>query len=153
MIAPRDIVSRIITELQDVSRGVAAVLSAIDTERSAATSTPAPISITSGPATNQFPEIFVDVTGNEFEYNVIPVTKDTITQNYTVEILCALRSAEALCEAWISNYLEAVTRILLAANLADVTQITMIRHDIADMYDKAGNMTKIGAVVCEVRIR
>ena len=111
-------------------------------------STPTPKQITNGVDNGQYPAIFIDISGVEFEDATMNYEAGNIRAKFTAEVVVVMKSTEQTkLKNWVSNYIEALTNIL--PNSVGI-QTTISRIDIMELNNKTGGYGKAAGLVIEI---
>ena len=110
--------------------------------------TPTPKQITSGVDNGQYPAIFIDISGVEYEDATMNYETENIRVKFTAEVVVVMKSTEQTkLKQWISNYIEALTNII--PNSVGI-QTTISRIDIMELNNKTGGYGKAAGLVIEI---
>ena len=139
----RDVEEDLLEEIED---NINSELAEVDYTRS--DSTPTPKQITSGVDNGQYPAIFIDISGVEFEDATMNYETENIRVKFTAEVVVVMKSSEQTkLKQWISNYIEALTNIL--PNSVGI-QTTISRIDVMELNNKTGGYGKAAGLVIEI---
>ena len=110
--------------------------------------TPKPAAITDSDPKFQYPEIFIDIDRIDTDNTTLRTDYNSLACVYDVNIYVSIMTNDSRVVGWISNYIEAIVKILLSQK--DYF-LNVNRIDITDLSSDKIQYTKIANINIEVK--
>ena len=110
--------------------------------------TPKPAAITDSAPKFQYPEIFIDIDRIDTDNTTLRTDYNSLACVYDVNIYVSIMTNDSRVVGWISNYIEAIIKILLGQK--DYF-LNVNRIDITDLSSEKIQYTKIANINIEVK--
>jgi len=110
--------------------------------------TPKPAAITDSAPKFQYPEIFIDIDRIDTDNTTLRTDYNSLACVYDVNIYVSIMTNDSRVVGWISNYIEAIIKILLSQK--DYF-LNVNRIDITDLSSDKIQYTKIANINIEVK--
>lgn len=110
--------------------------------------TPKPAVITDSAPKFQYPEIFIDIDRIDTDNTTLRTDYNSLACVYDVNIYVSIMTNDSRVVGWISNYIEAIIKILLSQK--DYF-LNVNRIDITDLSSDKIQYTKIANINIEVK--
>jgi len=110
--------------------------------------TPKPAAITDSAPKFQYPEIFIDIDRIDTDNTTLRTDYNSLACVYDVNIYVSIMTNDSRVVGWISNYIEAIIKILLSQK--DYF-LNVNRIDITDLSSEKIQYTKIANINIEVK--
>jgi len=112
---------------------------------------PYALNITKDIIKNQYPEIYIDVTGSDFTNDILDTDIDLSDEVFEVEIKAILKTNSNSLQNYTDYYNEALKRVLHGYNDANIIMILMNNTIQIDLEEERSNQTyRMCGVVCQV---
>ena len=112
---------------------------------------PYALNITKDIIKNQYPEIYIDVTGSDFTNDILDTDIDLSDEVFEVEIKAILKTNSNSLQNYTDYYNEALKRVLHGYNDANISMILMNNTIQIDLEEERSNQTyRMCGVVCQV---